>query len=80
VKAYGSAQRHGSTLFAVPAAAGVFVPAGDANALAAALRRLISNSAEIKERADSAWAHAKNLPRWRDTAAKIAAVLAEAAA
>jgi len=64
----------------VPAAAGVFVPAGDANALAAALRRLISNSAEIKERADSAWAHAKNLPRWRDTAAKIAAVLAEAAA
>jgi glycosyltransferase involved in cell wall biosynthesis len=64
----------------VPAAAGVFVPAGDAERLAAALRRLLSNPAEIGERSDAAWEHAKSLPRWRDTAATIAAVLETAAA
>jgi len=70
----------GATAATVPAEAGVFVPAGDAKTLAAALRRLLSNPAEIRERADAAWAHAKNLPRWRDTAARIAVVLEEAAA
>ena len=64
----------------VPAAAGVFVPAGDAKRLADALRGLLSNPDEIGRRADAAWAHAKNLPRWRDTAAKIALVLERAAA
>jgi glycosyltransferase involved in cell wall biosynthesis len=64
----------------VPAAAGVFVPAGDAERLAVALRRLLSNPAEIGKRSDAAWNHAKNLPRWRDTAAKIAAALEQAAA
>jgi glycosyltransferase involved in cell wall biosynthesis len=64
----------------VPAAAGIFVPAGDAERLADALRRLLSNPAEIEKRSDAAWEHAKSLPRWRDTAAKIAAVLEKAAA
>jgi glycosyltransferase involved in cell wall biosynthesis len=64
----------------VPAAAGVFVPAGDAERLAAALRRLLSSPAEIGKRSDAAWEHAKRLPRWRDTAAKIAAALETAAA
>jgi glycosyltransferase involved in cell wall biosynthesis len=64
----------------VPAAAGVFVPAGDAERLAAALRRLLTDPAEIGKRSDAAWEHAKRLPRWRDTAAKIAAVLETAAA
>ena len=64
----------------VPAAAGVFVPAGNAERLAAALRHLLSHPAEIGKRSDAAWEHAKNLPRWRDTAAKIAAVLEMAAA
>jgi glycosyltransferase involved in cell wall biosynthesis len=64
----------------VPAAAGIFVPAGNAEQLAAALRHLISNPAEIGKRSDAAWEHAKSLPRWRDTAAKIAAVLEAAAA
>jgi len=66
----------GATNSTVPAAAGVFVPAGDAKALAAALRRLLASPGEISARADAAWAHAKALPRWHDTAAKIAAVLA----
>ncbi len=64
----------------VPAAAGVFVPAGDSERLAAALRRLLSSPAEIGKRSDAAWEHAKRLPRWRDTAAKIAAALESAAA
>ena len=64
----------------VPAAAGVFVPAGDSVRLAAALRRLLSNPAELEKRSDAAWEHAKSLPRWRDTAAKIAAALEQAAA
>jgi glycosyltransferase involved in cell wall biosynthesis len=64
----------------VPAAAGVFVPAGNAERLAAALRHLLSNPPEIGRRSDAAWEHAKSLPRWRDTAAKIAAVLETAAA
>jgi glycosyltransferase involved in cell wall biosynthesis len=64
----------------VPAAAGVFVPAGDAERLAAALRRLLSNPTEIEKRSDAAWEHAKSLPRWRDTAAKIAAALEMATA
>lgn len=64
----------------VPAAAGVFVPVGDAERLAAALRRLLTDPAEIGNRSDAAWEHAKRLPRWSDTAAKIAAVLETAAA
>jgi glycosyltransferase involved in cell wall biosynthesis len=64
----------------VPAAAGVFVPAGNAERLAAALRRLLANTAEVGKLSDAAWEHAKNLPRWRDTAAKVAAVLEKAAA
>ena len=64
----------------VPAAAGVFVPAGNAEQLATALRGLLSNPAEIEKRAEAAWQHAKNLPRWRDTAAKIALVLERASA
>ena len=64
----------------VPAAAGIFVPAGDSERLAAALRRLLSDTAEIETRSEAAWKHAKSLPRWRDTAAKIAAALEKATA
>jgi glycosyltransferase involved in cell wall biosynthesis len=64
----------------VPAAAGIFVPAGDSERLAAALRRLLSNTAEIEKRSDAAWEHARSLPRWRDTASKIAAALEKATA
>jgi glycosyltransferase involved in cell wall biosynthesis len=70
----------GVAVSTVPAAAGVFVPAGDSERLAAALRHLLSSPAEIGKRSDAAWEHAKRLPRWRDTAAKIAAALETAAA
>ena len=56
----------------VPADAGVLVPPGDADALAQALRRLLTNPRELKERADAAWAHGQKLPRWRDTAERVA--------
>jgi glycosyltransferase involved in cell wall biosynthesis len=69
-----------ATASTVPAAAGVFVPAGDPKQLAAALHHLLSNPAEIGQRSDAAWEHAKGLPRWRDTAAKIAAALEKATA
>ena len=48
--------------------------------VAAALRRLLSNTAEIEKRSDAAWEHAKSLPRWQDTAAKIATALEKAMA
>lgn len=63
----------------VPADVGVFVAPGDAKALSAKLRWLLTNPAEIKKRSDASWKHAANLPRWKDAALKIAAVLKDAA-
>ena len=65
----------GAVTSTVPADAGVLVPPGDANALAAALRRLLGDPAELARRADAAWRHAEHLPRWRDTAEKFAGAL-----
>jgi glycosyltransferase involved in cell wall biosynthesis len=70
----------GATASTVPEAAGLFVPPGDSDALAAALQRLLSTPAELQRRADAAWAHAQHLPRWRDAALKISAVLEKTAA
>jgi len=70
----------GAVTATVPADAGVFVKPGDAKALASSLRWLLTNPAEIKKRADAAWTAAQNLPRWPQTAAKIADVLKRAVA
>jgi glycosyltransferase involved in cell wall biosynthesis len=65
----------GAVVSTVPADAGVLVPPGDANVLAAALRRLLTDPAELSRRSDAAWRHAERLPRWRDTARKFARAL-----
>jgi glycosyltransferase involved in cell wall biosynthesis len=63
----------------VPQAAGRLVPADDAVALAAALRRLIENGAERRQLAAAAKAVAANLPTWRESAVLFAAALASVA-
>lgn len=70
----------GAVMKTVPPDAAVFIPAGDANALAEKLRWLLSNPSEIKKRADEAWYRAEKLPRWRDTAREIAITLEKALA
>lgn len=57
---------------ALPDAAALKVPTGDAAALAKALARLIDAPAERRQRADAAWAAAGDLPRWSETARIVA--------
>lgn len=56
----------------VPADAGILVAPDDVAALAAALRRLIADADERSRYAAGAQAAAARLPRWRDTAQRIA--------
>jgi glycosyltransferase involved in cell wall biosynthesis len=60
----------------VPPDAGVLVPPGDADALAQALRRLLTSPDELQVRADAAWTHGQKLPRWHNTAEEVAKTLA----
>ncbi len=59
----------------VPRAARILVPVDDADALAVALRRLITEPALRLRLADGALRAADALPRWTDTAAKVASAL-----
>lgn len=65
----------GALVETVPKEAGVFVAPGNFGELALVLRRLLTKPDELSRRADAAWAYAKNLPRWRDTAMRIAEAL-----
>jgi len=56
----------------VPADAGILVKPGDGTALAKALRLLLTNPKELETRAEAAWTHGQTLPRWRDTAERVA--------
>jgi glycosyltransferase involved in cell wall biosynthesis len=70
----------GAAAETVPDAAALKVPPGDVDALAAALQRIIADASLRTRLADAAWAFAQtSLPRWQDTAAKIAAVIKELA-
>lgn len=68
----------GALVETVPKDAGVFVTPGNAGELALVLRKLLTNPAALDRRADAAWNYAKQLPRWSDTAKRIAEALARA--
>jgi glycosyltransferase involved in cell wall biosynthesis len=65
----------GAVVDTVPADAAVLVPAGDAAALASALRDLLCDSAARNRMAEAAWMAGQRLPRWEATAAIVADVL-----
>lgn len=64
--------RSGAAAEALPEAAALKAPPGDAMALAKGLARLIDAPSERRARADAAWAGAAALPGWRDTARTVA--------
>lgn len=68
----------GAAAETAPDDAALKVPPGDAHALQKALRRLIDDVSLRKTLADAAWSAGQKLPRWSDTAAKIAEALKEA--
>ena len=69
----------GAAAETVPDEAGLKVPPGDSVALREALRRVIADPALRRVFADASWAAGQQLPRWRDTAARVARALRETA-
>ncbi len=68
----------GAAAETVPDAAALKVPPGDGPALRAALERVVNDRALRERLAEAAWAAGQGLPRWSDTAARIATVLKQA--
>lgn len=69
----------GAAVETVPDAAALKVPPGNAAALADALRRAIADPDLRARLADAAWEAGQNLPRWPETASRIAGVLRDVA-
>lgn len=69
----------GAAADTVPDAAGLKVAPGDEAAFADAIDNVLRDAGLRRRMADAAWAAAQSLPRWEDTAAKIAAVIKEIA-
>lgn len=65
----------GAAAETVPAAAAITVPAGDVQALAAALAPAIKDRKLRRRLADAAWDAGRRLPTWNETARRVAAVL-----
>jgi glycosyltransferase involved in cell wall biosynthesis len=70
----------GAAAETVPDSAALKVAPGDVDALSAALRRMIADPGLRRRLADAAWSAGQALPRWADSAARIAAVLRRVAA
>ena len=70
----------GAAAETVPDGAALKVPPGDPRALQQALRRLVDDASLRKEIGEASWSAGEGLPRWSDTATKIAAVIKEARA
>jgi len=62
----------------VPANAGMLVPADNPGALAAAVKRLLTDTSERCAMAEAAWQYGNTLPTWEQAAAQVEAVLAAA--
>lgn len=69
----------GAAVETVPDTAGLKVPPGDGAALREALRRMIADPALRRTFAEGSWAAGQKLPRWVETASRVAGVLKEAA-
>lgn len=69
----------GAATETMPREAGIKVPPGDRRALADALQSVIADPALRRRLAAASWSAGQGLPRWTDAAAKVAAVLREAA-
>ena len=65
----------GAAAETVPDEAALKVPPGDGPALRDALRDMIADKDLRRARADASWAAGQTLPRWPETAVKVAAVL-----
>jgi glycosyltransferase involved in cell wall biosynthesis len=62
----------------VPRAAGILVSPEDDLAVAEALRTLLDDPARWREMSDAAFAHARGLPSWDDTARRVAEAIRQA--
>lgn len=65
----------GAAAETAPDAAAIKVPPGDQAALSAAIGRLIDEPGLRARMADASWVAGQSLPRWEDTAARIANVI-----
>jgi glycosyltransferase involved in cell wall biosynthesis len=65
----------GAAAETVPDGAAIKVAPGDAGALTVAIGSVLSNATQRRHMAETSWAAGQKLPRWTDTARRIAGVL-----